>query len=264
MENLVSVIMPAYNAEQFIAQSIASVQNQTHKNWELIIVNDGSKDMTSDVVNTLIKSDDRIQLIELEKNHGFPAVPRNTAIRKAQGKWLAMCDADDVWHPKKIETQLKILKQTSQVFCSTSMQDFRKDSEIEFSEPTNLKLETITFRRQLRRYRTPTSSIVIKREVMLKHLFKEDALHHSREDFECWLRIHENIQQSVKIIFPFMFYRVSNNQLSGSKIKMTKLTLRVLKNYTLLSGKKLGWRGYIYTLTHTLYALYYRIIMKKM
>lgn len=262
--DLVSVIVPAYNAEKYIKQTVAAIQNQTYKNWELIIVNDGSTDSTADIVNSLLASDDRIQFFSLDKNYGFPAVARNTGVQKAKGQWVAMCDSDDIWHPKKLELQLKALNKNKDVFCSTGLQNFSSESEIKFEDPGNTVLEKVDFKRQLRRIRTPTSSIVIKRELMLEQPFREDEVVRAREDIECWLRIHEHIDRSIKINYPLIWYRVSDNQLSASKMKMIKLTLKVFKAYTFRSGKKMGWKAYWYTFTHSLYAFYFRIILNKM
>jgi len=262
--DLVSIIVPAYNAAKYISKTVVSIQNQSYNNWELIIVNDGSTDNTADIVKTLIASDDRIKFYELDKNYGFPAVARNTGVRKAEGYWVAMCDADDIWHPQKLELQINALSENGDIFCSTGLQNFSSDSEITFDDPGDIKLETINFKRQLRRIRTPTSSIVIQRQLMIDQAFREDEVVRAREDIECWLRIHEHIDRSIKIDYPLIWYRVSDNQLSASKMKMIKLTLKVFKEYTFRSGKKMGWKAYLYTFTHSLYAFYFRILLKKM
>jgi len=264
MEDLVSVIMPAYNAEKFIGFSIQSILNQSYKNWELIICNDCSTDETVQIVQEFITQDNRIKLINLDKNNGFPAVPRNTSIKSALGKWSAMCDADDVWHPQKLELQINLLNQTGAQFCSSKMYNFTHNEEIIFEKPKNIKHSIVTFSKQLRRIRTPTSSVVLKTELLRKHPFKTAEMYKAREDFELWLRIHEHIGSSIKIDFPLMYYRVYEGQISGSKITMFKRTLKVLKEYKRRSGKPLGWKAYIYTFTHFLYAFYYRFVMKSM
>ena len=111
MENIttgskVSIIMPAYNAADKIETSVDSVLNQTYQNWELLIINDCSKDNTVEVVKKYIEKDDRIILIDLIANLGV-AKARNAGIKRANGKYIAFLDSDDYW------TSDKLLKQTS-------------------------------------------------------------------------------------------------------------------------------------------------------
>ena len=87
MESLVSIITPTYNSEAFVEQTIESVINQIHQNWELIIVDDGSTDQTTKIVSESAKKDNRIVLISLKENNG-PAKARNEGITRALGKLL--------------------------------------------------------------------------------------------------------------------------------------------------------------------------------
>ena len=99
---IVSVIMPSYNAERFINESIESILRQTYGEWELIIVDDKSTDNTARVIESYIQKDKRIKCILLEENSG-PAVARNRAIKEARGHYIAFLDADDLWMPQKLE-----------------------------------------------------------------------------------------------------------------------------------------------------------------
>lgn len=94
----VSIIMPAYNASEFLARSISSVQNQTYKNWELLIVDDGSTDNSREIIQAFCSEDSRIKL--LCNSHGGTARARNTAIEKAEGDYLTFLDSDDLYHPQ--------------------------------------------------------------------------------------------------------------------------------------------------------------------
>jgi len=102
--------MPAYNAGKYIDEAIESVQNQTYLNWELIIVDDGSKDNTSEVIKKY-SEDKRIKYI-WQKN-GKQGKARNTAILNSKGDYLAFLDADDVWFPDKLKKQLEEIKRNS-------------------------------------------------------------------------------------------------------------------------------------------------------
>ena len=106
---LVSIITPSFNCEKFIAKTILSVQNQTYKNWEMIIVDDCSSDETVSIIKEISSQDNRIQLFQLDTNSGT-GIARNTAIDKAMGKYIAFLDADDLWKPLKLELQIDFLK----------------------------------------------------------------------------------------------------------------------------------------------------------
>jgi glycosyltransferase involved in cell wall biosynthesis len=101
---LVSVIVPAYNAETYIAHTLNSVISQTYKNIEVIVVDDGSNDGTAQIVESIIQRDDRVILLR-QSNSGVAAA-RNLAIQKSRGEYIASIDADDIWYPQKIEKQV--------------------------------------------------------------------------------------------------------------------------------------------------------------
>ncbi len=101
---LVSVIVPAYNAETYIAHTLNSVISQTYKNIEVIVVDDGSNDGTAQIVESIIQRDDRVMLLH-QSNSGVAAA-RNLAIQKSRGEYIAPIDADDIWFPQKIEKQV--------------------------------------------------------------------------------------------------------------------------------------------------------------
>lgn len=113
---LVSIIMPSYNTEKYISESINSVLAQTHTNWELIIVDDCSTDNTEEVVSSF--NDERIRFIKKDKNSGA-AESRNLALREAKGKWIAFLDSDDTWRPEKLERQIAFMEKNGYKFTFT-------------------------------------------------------------------------------------------------------------------------------------------------
>lgn len=114
VDGLVSVIMPSWNTERFIAQSIESVIRQTYENWELVIVDDCSTDNTEEVVKGF--KDPRIKYFRNEKNSGA-ALTRNRALREAQGEWVAFLDSDDLWAPEKLEKMLGFMTEHNYAFA---------------------------------------------------------------------------------------------------------------------------------------------------
>lgn len=98
---VVSVIMPAYNAAAFVAESIESVLGQSYPAFELIVVDDGSSDDTAAIVERYAQADARVQLIRC-RNSGKPSIARNTGIERATGDYLSFLDSDDLWHPERL------------------------------------------------------------------------------------------------------------------------------------------------------------------
>lgn len=113
---LVSVIIPMYNAQAFIKDTLLSVINQTYTLYEIIIIDDCSTDESVNIVEEISKTNSSIRLIKLDKNFGGPARPRNIGIEQAKGEYIAFLDADDIWHEEKLEKQVDILKSNENIF----------------------------------------------------------------------------------------------------------------------------------------------------
>lgn len=116
--DLVSIITPTYNCGRFIAETIESVQAQTYTNWEMIIIDDCSTDHTDEIVAMYSERDSRIKYHCLKRNSGA-AIARNTALRMAVGRWIAFLDSDDLWHPEKLERQVKFMIDNGYAFTYT-------------------------------------------------------------------------------------------------------------------------------------------------
>lgn len=106
MSPLVSIIIPCYNAERFIGETIQSVINQTYTNWELIVINDGATDSSESIIQPFL-NDFRIHYFK-KKNEGV-SVARNTGIEKAKGEYIAFLDADDIWYPNNLKIKIEFL-----------------------------------------------------------------------------------------------------------------------------------------------------------
>ena len=106
---LVSIVMPAYNSEPFIEESIRSVQSQTYGDWELLIVDDCSTDKTISIANEIACGDSRIHVFQNKQNSGA-AYSRNRALREAKGDWIAFLDSDDLWDKEKLAKQLSFMR----------------------------------------------------------------------------------------------------------------------------------------------------------
>ena len=122
MKPLVSIITPAYNAENYLSETIESVQKQYFRDWELIIVDDCSTDCTNVLANEYAKNDSRIKVIKATQNGGV-AKARNIGLENATGEYIAFVDSDDLWKPDKLGKQLEFMQRNS---CVLSYTDFQK------------------------------------------------------------------------------------------------------------------------------------------
>ena len=139
--DLVSIIMPAYNCEQYIADAIQSVLAQTYTNWELLIVDDCSTDSTAEVVKTF--TDPRIHYQCNAHNMGA-ALTRNAALKIAKGHYIAFLDSDDLWAPEKLEHQIAFMEQNGYDFTYTAFR--RTDKPLRISGPRHItRLEMYAF-----------------------------------------------------------------------------------------------------------------------
>jgi GT2 family glycosyltransferase len=119
----ISVIIPAYNAESFIAETLNSVLTQSYRDLEVIVIDDGSTDRTAKIVEKIARGDTRVRLV-FQQNAGVAAA-RNAGIKVVRGEWFAFLDADDIWHPHKLEKQLRRFQQLDEtiglVYCWSAL-----------------------------------------------------------------------------------------------------------------------------------------------
>ncbi len=127
MADLVSIITPSYNTAEYIAETIRSVQAQTYKDFEMIIVDDCSTDNTDEVVKPFLE-DGRIKYLKNEKNSGA-AVSRNRALREAKGKWIAFLDSDDLWEPEKLQKQIEFMEKNGYKFSYTEYEEIDQEGK---------------------------------------------------------------------------------------------------------------------------------------
>jgi len=143
-QNLVSIITPMYNGGKFVSQTIETVLNQTYPNWEMIVVNDGSKDDSPKIVSELSKKDSRIRLIN-QSNSGS-ASARNNGLRNANGRFICFLDSDDLWEPEFLEEQIDFLTKNNASIVSASYNRINdKNNKIlkPFIIPTRMKYSNI-------------------------------------------------------------------------------------------------------------------------
>ncbi len=183
---LVSVIIPVYNRPKMVKRAISSVLNQTFKNLELIIADDGSTDETKAVINSFL-SDLRVKILLLE-HCGFPGLVRNRAADLAEGKWLAFLDSDDIWLEDKLEVQLRYLDKHKEFLFIHSLEKWIRN-RIEVSQiHRKHKKEGDLFEISLGKCEIGPSTVMIDKDLFLSvHGFREDL--EICEDYELWLKL---------------------------------------------------------------------------
>lgn len=222
-KSLVSVIMPAYNAAGFIAESIRSVQQQTHKDWELLVIDDASKDGTSDVVEGLRINDERIKLHMLPTNQGA-GFARNIGIKAATGDYISFLDADDLWKPQKLEKQLRVMTQEKEKVCFSSYELMGEDGH---SLGKQIKaLEHLSFDKLKKaNYIGNLTGIYSVKELDKIYC----PLIRKRQDWGLWLLAIKEAGGARGIQEPLAKYRERRGSISGNKVEMLQYNYRVYR-----------------------------------
>lgn len=185
---LVSIIMPAYNVEKYIQESINSVIEQSYKNWELIIIDDCSNDRTGEIIKKFTLKDSRIKSIFAKQNSGKPAIAKNCAYDMVTGDFVAFLDSDDLWLKDKLEKQIRVLNGSDFKLCYTGGYLIDKNGNEIGSFLPKYKNGYI-FKNMLYRYEINNQSVLIKRDVYRKfnenitigedyNLFMDIVFHH--------------------------------------------------------------------------------------
>lgn len=130
MDEMVSIVIPAYNRAAKIADAVRSIQQQTYKNWEIIVADDGSSDNTLKVIEDMAKEDKRIRSVRHERNKGAQTA-RNLGIRAARGPWIAFLDSDDQWLPESLEMRLRLAQQEDVAVVHSLAYIVHKDKPME-------------------------------------------------------------------------------------------------------------------------------------
>lgn len=224
-EPLVSVIMPAYNAADYISEAIASVQNQTYKNWELFVIDDVSTDETCSIVENIIKQEPRIQLLKNLKNEGT-GVTRNKGITAAKGDFMAFLDADDRWLPEKLDVQIKFMKENKLAMSFSSYHLISENGE--FQPKGILALPKLSYKKLLKaNYVGNLTGIydVSKTGKIYSPLLRK------RQDWALWLSVLKKVKYAEGIRQPLACYRIRENGISTNKWALIKYNYRVYNSF---------------------------------
>ena len=228
--------MPVYNAEEFVKEAITSILGQTHKNFEFIIINDGSTDRSLEIIKNYLVKDKRIIIISRE-NRGLVS-SLNEGFKNAKGKYIARMDADDISLPERFENQVRIMEDERLDICGGTYFRIRSSGErIKInSTPQTHDLCTLSL---ISKVPFAHSTVMIRKEFLEKHnLFYGQSDFKKAEDLDLWVRMHEKGAKFGNTSTPILNYRISNNSLSKINNKQIKRqTLKILENFKLKNQK---------------------------
>lgn len=235
---LVSIITPSYNSTKFIPATIESVLAQTYQNWEMLIVDDCSKDESRKVIREYTEKDSRIKLIELTENSGA-AVARNTAIKAAKGKYVAFLDSDDLWVPTKLEKQIEFMEINDYAFTYSKYQLMDVDGN---------KLDRVIDVPRNIDYNGLLSNTIIGCLTAVVNIEKTGPIEmpniRTRQDFALWLSILKRGIKAHGLQEVLAYYRLVPGSISSNKVKAAKQTWKVYRDV-----EKLGLLRSVFSFT---------------
>jgi glycosyltransferase involved in cell wall biosynthesis len=207
LDALVSVIVPAYNRANIIINALKSVQAQTYANWEIVVVDDGSKDDTARTVTEYAISDKRIRLIKHENNLGAQAA-RNTGVKAANGEWIAFLDSDDEWLPESLTLRMEVARRDNVkvVHSNSYIQHEGKPREIYYSPAWSGRI----YRKLLAKDGPTFPSLLVKKEALEKIGYLDEKIKAFQEWDTC-IRLARHFAFGFEPQPTFIYdYRTSN------------------------------------------------------
>lgn len=222
--NLVSIITPTFNSAKFIADTIESIVNQTYQNWELIIVDDASKDATIRIVENYLQTQLNIKLLKNEINKGA-AYTRNRGIEAAQGDYIAFLDGDDIWKPHKLEVQLDFMQKHDLAVCYSSYD--LMDEQGNSLKKTVRSLPILSYTKFLKSNYIGNLTGIYSVKVLGK-IYAPDF--RKRQDWLLWLNaVKKSGQPALAIQESLAVYRLRKNSMSSNKFNLVKYNYLVYR-----------------------------------
>lgn len=240
---MVSVIMPAYNAEKTIFTAVQSVLNQTYRNFELIVVDDLSSDNTEQIIRQF--DDSRIVYIKNNENKGA-SFSRNRGVSLATGKWIAFLDSDDYWRSDKLKKQMDFHKKNKEAILSYTASAFMNEEGQAYKYIMGVE-KKIDYKYLLNHNVISCSSVIIKADIMKSIEMPGDYM---SEDYYIWLMVLKKYQFAYGINEPLLTYRISHKSKSSNRLKAALMTYETYKSvgYSVLISGLLTMRYAVYSI----------------
>lgn len=212
---------PVYKAARYIEETIRSVQAQTYKDWELLLIDDCSPDNSGEIIERLAQADARIRYHRLEQNSGA-AVARNTAIGMARGEYLAFLDSDDLWEPEKLSRQARFMQEKGCAFSYTRIR--MTDAEGNTLKDDIHVPEKISYQGLLRQTVIATSTVMLNRTKLPDFRM---PLRRGGQDYATWLQILRETGYAYGLNETLTVYRTSSDSLSSNKLDSVRQVFEI-------------------------------------
>ena len=212
----ISIITPTYNSSEYIEETIDSILNQTYKNWELLIIDDGSIDNTQDIINNYRKNDKRIKLFVNDKNFGS-AISRNIGIRNSSGRFIAFLDSDDLWCPDKLSKQISFMISNKHPFTYSYYSKIDEQGLV-LNDIDNLP-DKVSYKSSLKSNKIGCLTAIYDTQFFGK-VYMENLK--KRQDLTLWLKLLKEYNYAYCCKEILAFYRIRKKSLSSNKLKLVK------------------------------------------
>jgi teichuronic acid biosynthesis glycosyltransferase TuaG len=234
MHDLVAIVMPAYNGERFIAEAIASVHAQAYRHWNLIVVDDCSRDGTARVAREWAERDPRVSVLNSPANGGTSAA-RNLGLSRCAGRYVAFLDADDVWTPDKLEKQLAFMARCKTGFSFTAYQKFGSagPGSVIGASPS------VSWRDMLKGNRIGCSTVILDTRIFPEIRFPTGL--GRQEDYALWLSLLRDGELAYGLNEPLARYRVHDASKSSRKLRSVTAQWLVYRDLEKLPRLRAAW-----------------------
>lgn len=243
---LVSVVLPVYNCEKYLGEAIESILKQTLKDFEFIIINDASTDSTSEIIKKYAKKDNRIVVINNEKNM-YIAGALNKGIKQAQTDYIARMDADDISFPWRLQMQYDLISSNSRVaVVGSDIQIVDENGEV--LTYRSYKTTPVSLKRTMMRYSPFAHPVVMFRKSYAAEFGFYDPSKSPSEDVDLWFKLGSKYD-FVSVPYPLLKYRLFMKSSSNKKLRNVEMmTLKMRINAVKTLGYTFGISDVIYNL----------------
>ena len=240
---IMTVIMPAYNAEAFIAKSIDSILAQTVEDWELIIIDDGSTDRTLEIVDEYEQRHRRIRVLRSTTNRGV-ALARNSALERARGDYIGFIDSDDIWYPNKTAKQISKISASNADICYGG---YRRIMDGAAQGPTAPVPVRLTYEMMLRRCLVSCQTLIVRRSTCGTVRFPDLKLSEDQGYILSLLRTAS--RTTARLNEPLVDVRIRRGSLSANKFAAALYSWKLLREVERISILKCLWVFVYYALS---------------
>lgn len=220
---LITIVMPAYNAEKYLGEALDSALSQTYEAWQLLAVDDCSSDSTSLILEEYAAWDARIRFFRNPRNQGV-SYARNKAMSAADSEWVAFLDSDDVWLPNKLELQMKCAETNDAAFLFTGTQYINSLGEA--SSYSLIPPERVSFGDLLKQNVISCSSVLVRKSAIEGLSMPGDSMH---EDYAMWLDLLKRVGYAYAVQEPLLRHRLHSSSKSSNKFKALKMNINTYR-----------------------------------